>query len=513
MLRKLSKVKWLFSLVAIAPAYIFGINSHSLDSAIIDLKFSNNTPDSVRRIVLIYNSDRLGLCDSTLNLTVKIAPKPNSTSQVRLPDNGKIRKIQAIIFEFPHTRYTTDAYIVEPGDSIVMNIRLTNKRPIIKFAGKGSEKYNCRRSIESDEESCRDRIISYTDSIGDIYHWSSLNFKYIINSKKISRERALGILSSYRKILSKKVYQTFEADIIQETTLDIMSYIISYYELCDSTDLKVVRHLYHHLKPIEPIFDSSIYNLSPNYVRYRIFYPAMQIYLLKPRKTYPKFSEIYALVKKERDKELRERMLMILILDIFSPPYFASHGARLVDLSSDQAKLFIQDAMESSRNISIRNKIAGSSLLKTSPGVTAFPFVLPDVSGNKIRLRDYLGKVVLLDFWSTGCAGCSSFYKTIVKSTIIPTFRHNNQFALISICTDPNKEMWKKSLKEKIFADEDETNVYTDGKGFEHEIISYYGLTGLPCALLIDRKGKILRNLTYSSAKEIINSICKGLGN
>ena len=33
-------------------------------------------------------------------------------------------------------------------------------------------------------------------------------------------------------------------------------------------------------------------------------------------------------------------------------------------------------------------------------------FALKDSSGNTIRLKNYHGKVVLLDFWATWCTGC-----------------------------------------------------------------------------------------------------------
>jgi thiol-disulfide isomerase/thioredoxin len=37
---------------------------------------------------------------------------------------------------------------------------------------------------------------------------------------------------------------------------------------------------------------------------------------------------------------------------------------------------------------------------------TAPNFVLKDGSGRTVTLRDYRGKVVLLDFWATECGGC-----------------------------------------------------------------------------------------------------------
>ena len=33
-------------------------------------------------------------------------------------------------------------------------------------------------------------------------------------------------------------------------------------------------------------------------------------------------------------------------------------------------------------------------------------FTLSDANGTPIKLSDYQGKVVLLDFWATWCTGC-----------------------------------------------------------------------------------------------------------
>src|SRR5260370_19085703 len=39
-------------------------------------------------------------------------------------------------------------------------------------------------------------------------------------------------------------------------------------------------------------------------------------------------------------------------------------------------------------------------------GQPAPDFTLPDSNGSPIKLSDYKGKVVLLDFWATWCKGC-----------------------------------------------------------------------------------------------------------
>src|SRR5262249_14984390 len=43
---------------------------------------------------------------------------------------------------------------------------------------------------------------------------------------------------------------------------------------------------------------------------------------------------------------------------------------------------------------------------KLSPGENAPDFTVHDMQGQPLRLSDFEGKVVLLDFWATGCGPC-----------------------------------------------------------------------------------------------------------
>jgi peroxiredoxin len=108
-------------------------------------------------------------------------------------------------------------------------------------------------------------------------------------------------------------------------------------------------------------------------------------------------------------------------------------------------------------------------------------FSLSDSKGASVRLSDYKGRVVLLDFWATWCHGCKTeipWYMEFQKKY------KDKGLSVIGVSMDDDG--WKSV---KPFVEENKMN-YAVVIGNE-DLAKLYAVDNLPVTLLIDRTGNI----------------------
>jgi len=140
-------------------------------------------------------------------------------------------------------------------------------------------------------------------------------------------------------------------------------------------------------------------------------------------------------------------------------------------------------------------------------GARAPDFVVENQNGVKIRLPDFLGKVVYMDFWFNACGPCHALFNNL--KPVKEHFKNNNNVVFLNISID-NKHNWLEALQRHDIAG---IHVYTEGKEAEHPIIKDYKIYDYPTNRLIGKNGNLFIYAPSTDPAELIRQIDKALNN
>ena len=138
-------------------------------------------------------------------------------------------------------------------------------------------------------------------------------------------------------------------------------------------------------------------------------------------------------------------------------------------------------------------------------GTAAPDFTSMDIDWNPVKISDYRGKVVVLDFWATWCGPCIA---SMPHTQEVAASYKNQGVIVLGCCTSDDRaafESWVNANRQKypdfIFTHDPKE------RSPERASSKLYGVNGIPQQFIIDREGKIAAlNTGYMKGEVLLDA-------
>jgi thiol-disulfide isomerase/thioredoxin len=399
---------------------------------------------------------------------------------------------------FPGIFSSGMAYIIEPGDSL--HVRWANNMRL--FSGNAGPKFQLQKEIEYLLQSIyypqglarkRDTIAS----LNEYLQWSSFLDK--------ATKKFMDFLDSHKKEISDVAYLKFKNIGLSEIEKIRLS---KFHSLRRS---RIVGPTNQHGVTNEDlcrIYDSTMNNAASRWLRYErdfIFDPDYVFEMLHEENYRRRgkffrtkesdtailgqdpadaFVYIYNRAKEIYKGKTRENVMRFTLSDYRGAMRMVGFTSKTEALLKDYyTQPGYPESKKSVREFEIERK--------AKYGLGNIPqFNLTDNKGNVLNNEELSGKIVVLDFWFTGCTGCIQMAPALRKAE--EYFANTPDIAFVGVSIDRKMEQWLKSIADGRYTSGKGIQVYTNGEGADHDIIKKFLVEGYPTLEIVGPDGQII---------------------
>ena len=357
-------------------------------------------------------------------------------------------------------------FLVERGDSI----KIFYRNGSFNFSGKNAMKYLCLQRLNKIWVALPSRVMQ-----------SNVSYFRKVDSSAIS---SLKVLEDYKEEISEQAYWLIKSNIILRYQLKKNGEL---YHLNDAD----ISLLSQYSNPIwndevrKTLATTLAARKSAKYCDFIVSQYEFDSYYLKRRKF--NFKSCYQYLK----TSLSGSCMEVAILKIIKRHHLDSEDGENIISCIDDANKMGYITSDSIRNIIL-------DYCKTLiPGRKTYDFILEDIQGKTVRLSDFCGKIILIDFYTHPCGACRRNYPII--DSISKKFSPDD---LVIICIfvpggSQNKKVWNALVNDEIYSSQSDINLIDLSLVTGSEDASAkYKITGYPTLILVDKKGNLLGSPT-----------------
>lgn len=148
-----------------------------------------------------------------------------------------------------------------------------------------------------------------------------------------------------------------------------------------------------------------------------------------------------------------------------------------LETAFEKNKAFLQSLADDKKAEELKKEIINEK---------AIDFTLLNLKGEKVALKDFKGKIVVLDFWATWCGPCIASFPGMQDA--VEKYRENDEVVFLFLDTWESGENKKENAQKFIDEKGYDFNVLMDN---ENEVVAKYKVNGIPTKFVIDKNGNI----------------------
>ncbi|RXF71961.1 redoxin domain-containing protein [Arcticibacter tournemirensis] len=371
-----------------------------------------------------------------------------------------------------------DPWLLQDGDTVV--IHLSRKRNGVWFSGNAAAKMTCLLRIR---RKFRNGIGSFSRS-NNLYRQA--RYSEALEAKKQQFDSLYtvcsGILNEYRPQISARAAALLATDCLAY----YYTMMVNHFSLAgDEPDLrasfddtkKVFMRYFGSFKE----GDNRDEGLLTQSYFYADFLLKKDMALLAFRNSSADafrkctFEELTDFIGRNYQGMLRDKLLLLAFY----------RGGKGKNLAGRELSQNLDKAGDSRYGRALREYAA-----KISTGIPAYNFSLWDETGKVVRLADLRGKLLIMDFWFTGCHGCTLMAEKL--KPLAAKYKDNPRVLFVSVSIDRKKDQWLRSVKEEKYSGKHELNLWLGTGTGRCPLPEYYNFDSYPQLMVISADGKLI---------------------